>query len=482
MSSLEISSYENRRRTYENNRDNLRNRLSSLCADVIRKAGSLREDFRAEISGDLNNLKKRVNDLVNGYTWEVFDSSSNSRALNDIEGKFSRNALNMKHKIELLKSEQEETIRRVDNSIKSARASISKVLSSDMLMTYKKDFENLKREIEKTGSLSSVKQKDKLLEALLETISKLVDVHGFAKTVQVNDTEEEKIKVVTRKDKKQIEINKIMDEIEKFHGLIKEMDKAAYKKLESIVRGVSSENEQRLKMVKDQIKLTYGKLKDNMAWNSVFKEVLTEYKSKLADYGSPSDILEEIDRSLEKNLIEISEFNSLSGKIKGLLLDAEEKKNMMQKRKEFAVKVKENLKKLGYSVVEDNGGNRSIEELSHESTVYFDSKWKDYKIMTKINSYGEFVTRIVKIVATDAEKKNITDYQQQKDTEIAKHWCSDFDNFLKGMKQNGIDLKVNLRKEPEEEPVLYVVNKELANVKRTYVTEAEGIEKGRYMK
>lgn len=482
MSSLEISSYVNRRRVYESNRDSMRIMLNSSCADVISKAGCLHEDFRKELSGDLNNLRKRVDDLVNSYTWEVFDFLNNSRELNDIEGTFSRNALNIKHKIELLKSGQEDTIRRIDNSIKSAHASISKVLSPDMLTTYKNDFENLKKELEKAGNLSSLKQKDKLLEALLETINKLVNVHGFAKTVCVNDSEEEKAKVLTGKDKKQIQLNKIMDEIEKFHGLIKEIDKAAYNKLESLVQGVSSENEQRLKMVKDQIKLTYGKLKDNMAWNSVFKEVLTEYKSRLADYDCPSDILKEIDLLLDKTLIEKAEFNSLSGKIKGLIQEAEEKRNMMQTRREFASKVKENLKKLGYSVVEDNGGNRSIEELSQEKSVYFDTKWEDYKIMTKINSYGEFITRIVKVVSSDQDRQNISSYQKQKDTEIAKHWCGDFDNFLEGMKQDGINLKVNLRKEPEEEPVLYVVNKELAKAKRTTIGKSEHVEKGRYMK
>jgi hypothetical protein len=123
--------------------------------------------------------------------------------------------------------------------------------------------------------------------------------------------------------------------------------------------------------------------------------------------------------------------------------------------------MREKLSDLGYSIVDEQA-----EPFSQGKPLFFDTRWDEYKVLVRIGEGGELVTRLARIVATEREKAETTDYQRQRDKEVAHSWCHDFDKFIDSLQQQGYAFKSVMRKEPEQEGVICLVDARMA-AKRT---------------
>lgn len=451
---------------YAASKSDFSKRLRAGLEEVIGKSHCLIQEYQSDIAANLSDLTRQVDNVLNSYTLDVYSSPSNQSFINEAESSFNSKAINLRHKIELLKAEQLETQRRIEETISSANNVLVDVNSSDALVTYKNDFASLSEEFHKAKSVSSIRRKLSLLNAINNKLSKLNELHTFSKGVNIQGVDEDKINIKTKKHAAEQDIIRFREEISKFYSYLKNIDENASHGYKSMVEESCTERSiQRLSIVKDQIKLTYGKLKEEVAWSQVYKDLLNDTIKKHSIQSIPKELLQEIDNMLSKTYIKKKEFSQLSSRINHIIADVEKNEHLKLKKEKFIGNVRKNLLKLGYAVVSDDGKSDLIKNAKKDELIYFDTKWDGYKVMAKMSASGELITRIVKVVSTDSEKQKITDYQKQKDIDIARQWCGDYDRFLAEMKARGINMRVKVRKEPDQEPVVYIVDKHLARTK-----------------
>ena len=125
---------------------------------------------------------------------------------------------------------------------------------------------------------------------------------------------------------------------------------------------------------------------------------------------------------------------------------------------------------LGYEVFEDN--SEIMEKLENGEIIYLDTQESEYKVMLKVAN-NSLTTRFVKIVASQKAKESISEYQKQQDKEQAKKWCNSYDKLNLLMQKNGVSLNQKLRIEPNDEDILYIVDKNMAIKKRKTVAKKD---------
>lgn len=205
---------------------------------------------------------------------------------------------------------------------------------------------------------------------------------------------------------------------------------------------------ERLKLIKEQIKLKYSGLKEEISWTIIYKEQLNAVKLELAELNTPAQYFEKIEKLLKQTIISKNNFTDLIQNINDFITSSSNEKI----KKSFIQKSSEILIEMGYSLITETDANH----IDSGKIVYLDTKWTDYKIMIKTNENGELVTRLARETDVPDSAENQTVYQRQKDKEIAAKWCSDYDQYLNELKNHGIDYSVVLRKEPENEDVICI--------------------------
>lgn len=121
----------------------------------------------------------------------------------------------------------------------------------------------------------------------------------------------------------------------------------------------------------------------------------------------------------------------------------------------FAEKVGEKLRGLGYSLIDENGKPVDIpaDKICTLSTPY-----EGYQVRIKVGRNKNIATRLVRVVGSNEEKANVSEYQKQKDIETGRKLCKDLRAFYKSLENDGIKMNDVMRKEPEEENLDIIVD------------------------
>ena len=110
---------------------------------------------------------------------------------------------------------------------------------------------------------------------------------------------------------------------------------------------------------------------------------------------------------------------------------------------------------MGYKVdTEEYDYDSILGKLFDNEEVHFDTEFNEYKIRVKINENNQLITRMIKYV--EEGKVSASSYEKQKEEEVVKKWCKNYDNLLIYFAENGIDLDVTLRKEHYEVDMIQV--------------------------
>ncbi|MEO5357306.1 MAG: hypothetical protein H7844_08415 [Nitrospirae bacterium YQR-1] len=274
--------------------------------------------------------------------------------------------------------------------------------------------------------------------------------------------------------KKPVEKELFVSEIHKYHALIKTYDMKIYTELAPICDAVKGESlTQRVKAVRDEVLLKYGKLKEEIAWTNVYKETIGELINEALKYPANENTVSDASKLLNSKYISKDNYDSVSKILSEFIIKAENKKSKLA----IAAKIGQTLRNLGYMV--DENDETTVSKLDSGEIVYFDTEQTDYKVMAKLSSEGELTTRLVRFVSSEDETKSITTLEKQRDSEAAKKWCANFDKFLEKLKDDNIYSNVILRKEPEELEIMYVVNKDMATSKKSVNADAEIVSSSR---
>ncbi|TAN45468.1 MAG: hypothetical protein EPN22_02570 [Nitrospirae bacterium] len=239
--------------------------------------------------------------------------------------------------------------------------------------------------------------------------------------------------------------NSIRTEILRFHALTKAYDEDVYRELLPLVDSVKGETyAQRLSVVKDNIKLRYGKLKEAAAETIAYRNVLNGLIETLRQHPGSGKLAGDIQMLIARKNITREEYETI------LSCAAE-----LAAREVTVLEIKNRLEALGYHVAV---GDDIAGKIENGEVVYLSTKWDGYKIMLRLDPDGKLTTRMVRMVDTEDEKKNITSYQKQKDIDTAKQWCKDYKGFIEKLREVGLTADVKFIKEPEEEGVACIVS------------------------
>ncbi|MGJ0356316.1 hypothetical protein [Aliarcobacter cryaerophilus] len=214
---------------------------------------------------------------------------------------------------------------------------------------------------------------------------------------------------------------------------------------------------QRAKLFLDSLKLLYLEL--NIKNNKIEyyrNSILNMYNILKSINLKDLNLIERIDNFLKSDIDSEDIYNNLY-------------KIMQEKYEELYIKNTEqeqlnniinSLQKLDYLVIDDK---KDLEnKLRNKENIILDSKDKDYAIFIKINKENQLLTRFVRKIDSEDDKKNITDSQKILDKENLQHWCSLLDDFSKELKNEGIIYETNII-ENNKSDVLYYFDRNKTN-------------------
>lgn len=253
-------------------------------------------------------------------------------------------------------------------------------------------------------------------------------------------------------------------EIRDLADRIAQMDEIEGEKLRPLLENLTPDTPfpDRLRTLSRQLRTEWGRLRERVTLTTLFREKLETLYSIVQAARSPEGdaLARRCELLCGGKYIDRAAFMALYEDICRFAFARTETiaDNL------FAEKVESALDTMGYELLTDaEPESESTADLLPEQVRFLESPYEGYRVMAKIGRQGTFTARIVRAVASEEEKNNITEYQRQKDVETGKKWCRDFDGFLKHMTEQGLPLDVQLRVEPEDSEVLVVVDKEMAD-------------------
>lgn len=279
---------------------------------------------------------------------------------------------------------------------------------------------------------------------------------------QLRSLADEKMEISTLKSK---DIRDILDCAER----IAQIDPQEREKLLPLLEELEhpSPFESRISMIGRQVRLTYAAVREKVAQTISFKEELGPILPLISLIPTGETLAERIQTALESKYIERNRFLPLYEEARQLLARAQEELADTL----LTEKVSSILGEMGYELDAPEAKTWKPGQIA-----YLNSPYDGYNIMVKISEKKDVAIRLVRRVASEAERENVSAYQRQKDADIGKKWCADLDKFLGQMRELGVPLDTVVRQEPHEAPLQLVVDSRLAEENRARGDQARGDE------
>jgi hypothetical protein len=442
--------------TLEANKADLLNEFNKSIIMVMGDLHILGAEFVKELSTEADKLKEVADNLLGKYTLDVFKSGGHAKYLNFMINEFNSKVLEIRYKIEEIKLGVFESRKIIEAKI----GEIEKVFQNlEIPQNYREDYIGLKNKLDSLKSNSSVKEQEILLPKLVEEFSRFSEICNLSNKINLATLQEEKISIKQTDSPEKI----LKKEIGNFHERIKYLDAGVYNELEPIIAEAGQKVPlQRLELIRDQVKLKYGSLKENIVLTNSFKYKLAKLAGALPAFKGSEELLEQLNFMLGSRTISQNDFAEITRRVNEFVAHARKPELLKADKKKLAGKIKKSLENIGYHVFDDTNNRENVlEKLENGEIIHLDTEWPEYKVMLKLDDNNQVATRLVKFVANEAEKIKITEYQKQKDSEVAHKWCSNYDKFLEEMRNSGVGISVKLRKEPGDEGVSYIVDPEM---------------------
>ncbi|MBF0536752.1 MAG: hypothetical protein HQL03_00705 [Nitrospirae bacterium] len=271
----------------------------------------------------------------------------------------------------------------------------------------------------------------------------------------------------------------IVAEARQFYNRIKDLDEQYCHDLTPLIKELDDcPYPQRLQLIRTTMKLHYGQIKELTAYTNHFRDMLERLLHHASLYDGLADVSPTIEALLSQRYISKEQYNSGVALLTDFVIGAQGRAS----RQGLIRQLRDNIESLGYTLATgDKTDSSDVEALASdlllriekEQVVYLDTQWNGYKVMLKLNKDAELTTRLVRVVQRQQESQDITTNQRQRDMEIARKWCEDYDRFIEKLQQDHLFLGIRLRKEPQEQGILYVVGKEQETVQYAQRKEKE---------
>ncbi len=307
---------------------------------------------------------------------------------------------------------------------------------------------------------TTIEEQTKLVKKLMGKAKKLANEAAQANALSLEGLVEEIAFIPPVVDESAVESEaalkaSLIQDICDFGGRVAFFDEDEADRLKPLVMEAKQEaNSARLKLIRSQIKTTYGRLREQAILTDMFKQDIHSFLPPMQKAKETEKLCVRMEDLLTASVITREEYNEVYKAVKTTFTEQFEAITDAL----FAEKIGQTLEGMGYALMDGQGNPAELEagKMRMISTPY-----DGYRVRVKVNKDNRLVTRLVRVVGSEEEKAAISEYQRQKDVETGKKWCHDLDKFYKALENEGIAMTTVMRKEPEEEPLDIVVDKSM---------------------
>jgi hypothetical protein len=415
-----------------------KNLLGGISLEAGRLARARDRAVGEELRGRLDALKNSLDELVKsdaGIASAIDELSAIQQRVRETELDDSQCAV------------RTEAVRKLVSSLRSSGVA-----------AYERALDRLDGELAKTSALSPDRRLFEL-QGMLDELVSMEKLKNIAADSGAAPVERGLDSAPASTPSEEMERRRrLVQEIRDWAGRIAEIDQAEGEKLRPMLEKLSADTRfpNRLAQLSRGTKRTWATLRERAAASAFFNETLTEMINGIM--SSPAAASDE-GASLILRCDTLQNTGKLIARPDFMALYEDIARFVHARAKDIAdsfltEKLERTLAEMGYELVADElPGDAETPESEENRAVppgevcYLESPYEGYRVMLKADS-DSVTTRLVR-TADDAE-------DDQRDAEVGKKWCADFDKFLARMKDQGIPIETTVRREPGEAEVMRV--------------------------
>ncbi len=208
----------------------------------------------------------------------------------------------------------------------------------------------------------------------------------------------------------------------------------------------------RLKAIRDQIKTTYGALREREALTRMFRQDLQEFSAAMKQAQGTEELCATIEELMKAEYISREDYSKVYTSVRRVFQSQAE--SIIDTV--FTSRIESELAEMGYQLLDEEG---NPVKLSQGKIHTLDTPYDDYQLRVRVGEDKSITTRLVRTVGSEAEKSSVSEYQRQKDIETGRKLCSDLDRIHSNLRNDGLILHEVMRKEPDEEDIDVAVDK-----------------------
>ena len=431
------------------------------------------------LSGELSSQIGQLNDAERKRSLEAALKQTLTSCRSEIQrGNTSIEDAFRKIRLKLLDSKLEEEMAA---SLASDFESIASRVEENLLEGFRSEWEGVLSSAKKILSLP-LDQRPRALRSLITEATAFIGQMGKVKGISLDHLSEDVFvipftsKISGTHEQGEV-IKSAREDIADFAARSAYFDRDEAEFLKPLLEeAISCENAFRLGLIRDQVKKTYGSLKERKLLTELFKQELRELLPVMRRLKNAQSLIVRMEELLVARSINREDFSTVYRKAKAILTTQIE--SLIDDT--VARKVENVLSEMGYTLILENKTepHDSAAELRPGEFYHLESPYEGYRVRVRVDG-GKVSTRLVRVVGSEEEAKSQNEYQRQKDEETGKKWCRDLEEIYGSLENEGIFIEQIHRKEPGEELLDVVVDEKLAPRTGTTSTSKPGLHERR---
>ena len=348
-----------------------------------------------------------------------------------------------------------------EKMLDSKRDDLSRLLTkldSEAPAGFAPELEALRKGSNGENANISIEEQTKRIEALKAKARKLAGEIAQANAISLDDLVEETVFIpepadrnAPEKDETKAGVELVAD-ICDFGGRVAFFDEREAERLKPLVlEAKQGTSMTRLKLIRGQIKTTYGYLRERAVLTDMFKRDLRDFLPPMRKAQGTEALCQRMEDLLTAPNISRDAYDEIYMSVKKVFLEQMETISDAL----LAEKVERILKQMDYTLMDEEG--RPVELKAGEARL-LSTPYEGYRVRVKVGQDGAIATRLVRVVGSEKEKASVSEYQKQADIEVGKKWCANLQQIHEALAKDGLSLMDIFRKEPGEEPLDIIVD------------------------
>ena len=320
------------------------------------------------------------------------------------------------------------------------------------------ELEALHKDSNSENANLSIEEQAKKIEALKAKARKLAGEIAQANALSLDDLVEQTVFIpepadrnAPEKDETKAGVELVAD-ICDFGGRVAFFDEREAEQLKPLVlEAKQGTTMARLKLIRDQIKTTYGYLRERAVLTDMFKRDLRDFLPPMRKAQGTETLCQRMEDLLAAPNVSRDAYDEIYMSVKKVFLEQMETITDAL----LAEKVEGTLRQMGYTLMDEEG--RPVELKAGEARL-LSTPYEGYRVRVKVGQDGAIATRLVRVVGSEEAKASVSEYQKQADIEVGKKWCANLKQIHEALAEEGLPVRDIFRKEPGEEPLDIIVD------------------------